>query len=75
VFAVFAAALLLPLLSPPVVAQQEVVLYNFGGINDGAGPRSNLIFDSAGNLYDTTQGGGSMSDGTVFELTPSAGGG
>ena len=33
-----------------------------------------MIFDSAGNLYGTTSGGGQYSKGTVFELTPSNGG-
>jgi uncharacterized repeat protein (TIGR03803 family) len=40
---------------------------------------SNVIFDSAGNLYGTTQGGGggncaSFGCGTVFELSPASGG-
>ena len=63
----------------------EKVLHNFG-INgtDGTHPYSGLIFDAAGNLYGTTQGGGEygISDGecpigcgTVFELTPAEGGG
>jgi uncharacterized repeat protein (TIGR03803 family) len=45
------------------------VLYSFlGGPNDGAGPIAGLVFDSAGNLYGTTAGGGSSSSGTVFKL-------
>ncbi len=50
------------------------VLYEFTG-TDGAGPLANLIFDAAGNLYSTTAGGGTYNMGTVFELTPAAGGG
>ncbi len=34
-----------------------------------------LIFDDAGNLYGTTGAGGTYGYGTVFELTPAAGGG
>ena len=34
-----------------------------------------LVFDSDGNLYGTTNAGGAYDDGTVFELTPKAGGG
>ena len=37
-----------------------------------------MIFDAAGNLYGTTYGGGlnaNNGDGTVFELSPMAGGG
>jgi uncharacterized repeat protein (TIGR03803 family) len=42
----------------------------FGGVGDGAGPMAGLIFDSAGNLYGTTQRGGTSDYGTVFELSP-----
>ena len=70
---IFAAALFLLTNSP--LSAQETVLHSFGSGTDGAGPRGNLIFDSAGNLYGTTQGGGTSSYGTVFELTPGADGG
>jgi hypothetical protein len=51
------------------------VLYNFTGAPDGAYPRGKLVFDKAGNLYSTTQGGGAgqvcQGDcGTVSELWP-----
>jgi hypothetical protein len=37
----------------------ETVLYNFGSHDgDGGGPEAGLIFDTAGNLYGTTYGGG-----------------
>jgi uncharacterized repeat protein (TIGR03803 family) len=52
----------------------ETVLHSFNG-NDGSAPYAGLIFDAAGNLYGTTYGGGAYGDGTVFELTPEAGGG
>ena len=52
----------------------ETVLLNFGGEN-GSSPYSSLIFDAAGNLYGTTQTGGALGGGTVFELSPAAGGG
>jgi uncharacterized repeat protein (TIGR03803 family) len=42
----------------------------FSGPPDGHGPRSNVIFDSAGNLFSTTYAGGAHSAGTVFELSP-----
>jgi uncharacterized repeat protein (TIGR03803 family) len=54
----------------------ETVLYSFGPLPDGAEPWTGaLTFDSAGNLYGTTAAGGTNRDGTVFELSPTAGGG
>jgi uncharacterized repeat protein (TIGR03803 family) len=55
------------------VAWPEKVLFSFNG-TDGSGPTADLIFDAAGNLYGTA-GGGEYGAGTVFELTPTAGGG
>jgi uncharacterized repeat protein (TIGR03803 family) len=54
----------------------EKILHDFNNDNgrDGEGPYAGLIFDSAGNLYGTTFSGGAYGDGTVFELTPEAGG-
>ena len=50
---------------------QETVLHTFGKQSgDGKNSDSGLIWDSAGNLYGTTQNGGTGSLGTVFELTP-----
>ena len=59
------------------------VLYRFLGGNDGENPNAGVIFDSAGNLYGTTQNGGAnscpydatLTCGTVFELTPTPTGG
>ena len=48
----------------------ESILYNFTGGNDGGGPGSGLVFDTAGNLFGTTPGGGRFSAGTIFELSP-----
>ena len=59
----------------------EKVLHDFAaGGNDGWEPSAALIFDSAGNLYGTTDNGGAAKCnknggcGTVFELSPSTGG-
>jgi uncharacterized repeat protein (TIGR03803 family) len=53
----------------------EQVLYSFGNGTDAANPRSGVIFDAAGrNLYGTTVNGGTHGLGTVFELSPTAGG-
>jgi uncharacterized repeat protein (TIGR03803 family) len=53
----------------------ETVLHSFSsnGI-DGFAPMAGVIFDAAGNLYGTTTSGGLYIYGTVFELTPAAGG-
>ena len=54
----------------------ESVLYSFKGGLDGDGPISNLVFDSAGNLYGTTSDAGAPSCecGTIFKLAPGGGG-
>jgi uncharacterized repeat protein (TIGR03803 family) len=52
----------------------ETVLYSFAGGADGLGPQSDLNFDQAGNLYGTTNNGGSPGNGIVFKLTPGQGG-
>lgn len=50
----------------------ETVLYSFNGHSDGGGPSSGLVFDSAGNLFGTADGGGQ--GGAIFELSPGSGG-
>jgi uncharacterized repeat protein (TIGR03803 family) len=49
------------------------VLYSFAGAPDGANPYASLIFDSAGNLYGTTEFGGAYGGGTAFELSQANG--
>jgi uncharacterized repeat protein (TIGR03803 family) len=57
---------------------REKVLYNFCSVAneaDGQYPDSPLIFDASGNLYgETLYGGTTELAGTVFELSPKAGG-
>jgi uncharacterized repeat protein (TIGR03803 family) len=50
----------------------ESVLYSFGATTtDGAGPMAGLVMDGSGNLYGTTEGGGTnITFGTVFKITP-----
>jgi uncharacterized repeat protein (TIGR03803 family) len=63
--------------------QQFDIAYSFGanGVTDGTAPNGGLVFDKAGNLYGTTRGGGNTACagefsgcGTVFKLSPAAGG-
>lgn len=50
-------------------SNNETVLYSFSGTSgDGAIPCGGLIRDSTGNLYGTTNSGGSSYFGTVFKL-------
>jgi uncharacterized repeat protein (TIGR03803 family) len=51
----------------------EKTLHAFGGIGDGETPAAALVMDAAGNLYGTTEAGGSsLQLGTVFEINPGA---
>ena len=64
----------------PTGGWTENVLYSFSGGNDGENPYAGVVFDKSGNLYGTTWAGGNgdckyePGCGTVFQLTPSAGG-
>jgi len=47
------------------------IIYSFGGDADGEYIDSDLVMDSAGNIYGTSVQGGDFGGGTVFELRPS----
>jgi uncharacterized repeat protein (TIGR03803 family) len=49
----------------------ETLIYNFQSISDGENPLGGVTFDKNGNLYGTTQVGGTNQGGTVYELVPS----
>jgi len=53
---------------------QEKVLHSFGAPSDGIQPQAGVVFDSQGNLYGTTIGGGANSKGMVYELAPAGSG-
>lgn len=46
----------------------ETVLHSFTGNPDGASPYAGLVMDTSGNLYGTTEQGGTSNLGTVFEV-------
>lgn len=49
----------------------ESVLYSIPGGAAGSGPYAGVILDSAGNLYGTTEFGGTAGSGVVFKVSPS----
>jgi hypothetical protein len=59
-------------------AYTEAILYDFTGLLDGGYPTNSVVFDTAGNMYVFTTGGGTTSQdyggGTLDELSPGAGG-
>jgi uncharacterized repeat protein (TIGR03803 family) len=57
----------------------ENILHTFNGSPDGLLPFQNPEFDSGGNLFGTTYGGGNIGScyddcGTIYQLTPQGGG-
>jgi len=66
-----AAALCVAVLSLAGSVLAATPLYNFGfEASNGSGDVSSLVTDQHGALYGTTQAGGSMGEGTVFQLAP-----
>lgn len=49
-------------------------LHGFSGGADGGAPQGAMVEDGSGNLYGATFGGTGYGNGTLFELSPSAGG-
>lgn len=67
-------------LTPPATAPRsaltswnETTIYSFAG-NDGQSPQGDLIFDQSGDIYGTTQSGGSAGNGVIYELSRSGSG-
>jgi uncharacterized repeat protein (TIGR03803 family) len=64
---------LTPSTSGPWTATQ---IYAFSETGSGPySPLSGVVFDAAGNLYGTSELGGTFGNGTVYELLPATGGG
>jgi uncharacterized repeat protein (TIGR03803 family) len=51
-------------------ASTTKIVYSFAGGADGEYIDSDLVTDSAGNIYGTSVQGGTFGGGTVFEVTP-----
>ena len=49
---------------------EERALYSFTGGADGENPDTSMVWDYYGNLYGTTQFGGTSNCGVVFQVTP-----
>ncbi len=65
-------------LTPPAksgASWTETVIHSFGNGADGVSPKANLVLDTEGNVYGTTMLGGTLSGGTVFEISPQTKGG
>ena len=67
IFCLFAAAFLA---TAAWAANTTKLIYSFGGDADGEYTDTELVRDSAGNLYGTSVRGGTFGGGTVFEVTP-----
>src|ERR1017187_7085825 len=68
----FAATLFVT--STSAIAQERGLQNYKNTATGGASPEAGLVVNPAGNLYGTTNNGGAYTYGTVFELTPTAGG-
>ena len=51
-------------------ANTTKLIYSFAGDADGEYTDTELVMDSAGNLYGTSVQGGTYASGTVFQVTP-----
>jgi uncharacterized repeat protein (TIGR03803 family) len=61
-------------LTPSGSAWTSQTIYSFSASNLGIFPFGGLVMDAAGNLYGTTETGGTGGGGTIYELSPSDGG-
>jgi uncharacterized repeat protein (TIGR03803 family) len=65
----FAVLLVLEAMTEPAAhAQTFSTLYNFTGAADGGVPMAGVVKDARGNIYGTTNSGGSAGNGVVFAV-------
>lgn len=67
-------AVVVALVGAAWAANTTQVIYSFAGGSDGEYTDTELVVDSAGNLYGTSVQGGTFGGGTVFKLAPSGSG-
>lgn len=70
----FTALTLTVIFAQAASAQTETVLYSFcqmTNCTDGLEPSGNIVRDSQGNIYGTTQGGGQFGMGVLYRVSPS----
>ena len=48
----------------------EFFRHSFGNGHDGANPAGGVVLDGSGNIYGTTELGGTSGSGTVYEIVP-----
>jgi uncharacterized repeat protein (TIGR03803 family) len=72
--ALLSASVLILALATAAAASQYKVIYTFQSLSDAYMPETQMIADTAGNLYGVTQFGGAHGLGTVFELSPNSNG-
>jgi uncharacterized repeat protein (TIGR03803 family) len=56
-------------LTPNGPGWQKTAIHSFTGEDDGGAPIAGVVLDSAGNLYGTTEVGGSNNRGVVYQLS------
>src|SRR5580704_5214603 len=69
--AILATVAAVAMLVSAAPASSTKLIYSFAGGNDGEYLDTDLVIDSAGNLYGSTVQGGTHGSGTVFQLSPS----
>jgi uncharacterized repeat protein (TIGR03803 family) len=60
----------LKLSSPGAANWNYSLQYIFGSGVNGKTPKARPTIDSSGTIYGTTEGGGTASRGTIYEITP-----
>ncbi len=61
-------------LTPSASGWSETIIHSFQNADDGGVPYATLIYDKAGDFFGAATDGGTGGGGTIFKLTPGAGG-